>query len=180
VRENGGRLISMDSLETALYYTFSTIAQTLAAAIALLAAFVLYRLQSINSGIEDSALNVQQSYPPAQSELLIPMLMQGRYQEIFDYSEKNPVPRPPGMSVYPSEKRVALGSLLRKKTEILRTIRRSFLATVILVALSVAVLAATPWISTNQTLSVITLAVGAIWFVSCFPAFWSLIQAALA
>lgn len=34
--------------ETALYYTFSTIAQTLAGGIALLAAFVLYRLNILN------------------------------------------------------------------------------------------------------------------------------------
>jgi len=37
----------MDS--TALYYTFSTIAQTLAAGFAVLAAFVLYRLQEIEN-----------------------------------------------------------------------------------------------------------------------------------
>jgi hypothetical protein len=39
----------MDS--TALYYTFSTIAQTLAAGFAVLAAFVLYRLQGIEHGL---------------------------------------------------------------------------------------------------------------------------------
>jgi hypothetical protein len=32
-------------MDTALYYTFSTISQTLAGAIALLGAFVLYRFQ---------------------------------------------------------------------------------------------------------------------------------------
>ena len=36
-----------------LYYTFSTIAQTLAGAIALLAAFILYRLQTLNKDIEE-------------------------------------------------------------------------------------------------------------------------------
>lgn len=40
---------------TALYYTFSTIAQTLGAAIALLGAFVLFRLQSLNAEMEGSS-----------------------------------------------------------------------------------------------------------------------------
>jgi len=40
-------------MENALYYTFSTIAQTLAGAIALLAAFALYRLQSLDNIIEE-------------------------------------------------------------------------------------------------------------------------------
>ena len=40
----------MDTLtETAFFYTFSTIAQALAGAIALLAAFVLFKLQSIDA-----------------------------------------------------------------------------------------------------------------------------------
>jgi len=41
---------------TALYYTFSTIAQALAAAMALLAAFALYRLKAINDECLQSAL----------------------------------------------------------------------------------------------------------------------------
>lgn len=39
--------------ETTLYYTFSTISQTLAGAIALLAAFVLYRIQLLNSEMDN-------------------------------------------------------------------------------------------------------------------------------
>jgi hypothetical protein len=39
----------MDKLRTALNYTFSTIAQSLAAAMALLAAFAMYRLKSCAS-----------------------------------------------------------------------------------------------------------------------------------
>ncbi len=40
--------------ETALYYTFSTIAQTLAGAFGILGAFVLYRLQGIKSWNQQS------------------------------------------------------------------------------------------------------------------------------
>lgn len=42
----------MGDAASTLYYTFSTIAQSLAAAIALLATFVLYRVQALNGEIE--------------------------------------------------------------------------------------------------------------------------------
>jgi hypothetical protein len=45
---------------TALYYTFSTIAQALAAAMALLAAFALYRLKAIDDECLSSALTMEQ------------------------------------------------------------------------------------------------------------------------
>ena len=42
-------------MESTYFYTFSTIAQTLAGAIALLAAFVLYWLQLLNAEIENNS-----------------------------------------------------------------------------------------------------------------------------
>jgi len=46
-----------------IFYTFSTMAQTLAGAIALLGAFVLYRLQSLRSDIEIDSGEIVQGYP---------------------------------------------------------------------------------------------------------------------
>jgi hypothetical protein len=46
-------------MENALFYTFSTIAQALAAAMALLSAFALYRLQSIDSECQGLALTLE-------------------------------------------------------------------------------------------------------------------------
>jgi hypothetical protein len=45
-----------------LFYTFSTIAQTLAGAFALLGAFVLYRLQSLRSDIERDSSEIANIY----------------------------------------------------------------------------------------------------------------------
>jgi len=42
-------------METAFYYTFSTIAQALATMIALVGAFVLYRAQLLGSGLYQAA-----------------------------------------------------------------------------------------------------------------------------
>ena len=49
-------------LDNTIFYTFSTIAQTLAGAIALLGAFVLYRLQSLGSEIKTYGTSVAESY----------------------------------------------------------------------------------------------------------------------
>ena len=47
-------------MENALFYTFSTIAQTLGAAIASLGAFALYRLQTIGATLENLGVGVIQ------------------------------------------------------------------------------------------------------------------------
>lgn len=49
-------------MENTLYYTFSTIAQALAGAVALLGAFVLYKVQSIDRELHDAADSVFMSW----------------------------------------------------------------------------------------------------------------------
>lgn len=51
-------------MSNALYYTFSTIAQTLAGAMALLAAFLLYRLQTLNQGMYEDAERISVALAP--------------------------------------------------------------------------------------------------------------------
>src|SRR5439155_13188719 len=51
-------------MSNALYYTFSTIAQTLAGAMALLAAFLLYRLQVLNRAIDSDAERISSALKP--------------------------------------------------------------------------------------------------------------------
>jgi hypothetical protein len=46
-------------VDTALYYTFSTIAQALAAAMAILAAFAMYRLQGIDDESRDASILIE-------------------------------------------------------------------------------------------------------------------------
>src|SRR5215471_2733385 len=53
----------MDTLtETAFFYTFSTIAQALAGAIALLAAFVLFKLQSMDAEAPHRAQSILEDF----------------------------------------------------------------------------------------------------------------------
>lgn len=73
-------------MENALFYTFSTIPQTLAAAIALLAAFVLYRLQSINTEIEEKSLTVQQLCINQKDNGLWELHVNESYDKVFEKS----------------------------------------------------------------------------------------------
>jgi len=73
-------------METALFYTFSTIPQVLAAAIAMLAAFVLYRLQTINKQIEESSIGIQKADgEPAE---LWNLHIKEQYEKLYEKAEK--------------------------------------------------------------------------------------------
>ncbi|HVZ49703.1 MAG TPA: hypothetical protein VG916_13040 [Gemmatimonadaceae bacterium] len=52
-------------MDSALYYTFSTVAQTLAAAIALLAGFALFRIQGLQKVMDDTSLDFIQAFEGA-------------------------------------------------------------------------------------------------------------------
>lgn len=65
--------------ETAMYYTFSTIAQTLAGAFGILGAFVMYRLQNIkqlNSNIGKIIIESKSSTLPHLADILTPYIYQ--------------------------------------------------------------------------------------------------------
>ena len=66
-------------MENALFYTFSTIAQTLAAAIALLGAFVLFRLQTIGATLQELSILVIQPYLP-DSEVSRPVVQHRKHR----------------------------------------------------------------------------------------------------
>ena len=72
--------------ENALYYTFSTISQTLAGAIALLSAFVLYRLSTLNEemgfngGVLAEAINTDEART---------LNGEGRYQELLALARRS-------------------------------------------------------------------------------------------
>ena len=80
-----------------IFYTFSTIAQTLAGAIALLGAFVLYRLQSLRSDIEIDSGEIVQGYPAIvhyvhaehSSEVVImnDWHRQGEYRKVLEFGK---------------------------------------------------------------------------------------------
>ena len=64
-----------------LYYTLSTIAQTLSGAFALMAAFVVFKLQFTATQIADSAR------PVARAAALVRLRRESKFQEVYDGSE---------------------------------------------------------------------------------------------
>ena len=132
-------------MDTALYYTFSTISQTFAGAIALLGAFTLYRLQQISSLIEDAAGTAIQAHinPMYNHRDVIQHFMANeQYQEIFDYINNNPV----DTENYITALHNKLGQLLIYKKELLALLNRSLLLSVIIIGYSICVLPFVPQI----------------------------------
>jgi hypothetical protein len=65
-----------------LYYTLSTIAQTLSGAFALMAAFVVFKLQFTTRQIADAAR------PVARASGLVRQRREGKFQDVYEGSEK--------------------------------------------------------------------------------------------
>lgn len=69
-------------MESNLYYTFSTIAQTLAAAIALLAAFALYRLQGLAEILAATSLRIEEAFVGEDHGTYQSLRVAARYSEL--------------------------------------------------------------------------------------------------
>jgi len=72
----------MDLVVSELTYTFSTIAQALAGAIALLGAFALYRLQAIDQGLFDLGRHMIDSFSDRPD--MVDEFYQGRYSSLLE------------------------------------------------------------------------------------------------
>lgn len=70
-----------ESTVNTLYYTLSTIAQTLSGAFALMAAFVVFKLQFTTAQIADAAR------PVAKAAGLVRLRREGKFQDVYDRSE---------------------------------------------------------------------------------------------
>ena len=167
-------------MENALFYTFSTIAQTLAAAIAILGAFVLYRLQSLSAEIEDAALTAIQPYLPndevnrlrAENDYAALVTLLGTIQPTVNKASEVAIP-------FVASKRAALPALLALRAQLHRLLRASLSFTVVLIAASVIVLATTPLIAASANITCTTFGVGVVAFVACLILYARLIVKAL-
>jgi hypothetical protein len=159
-------------VENALFYTFSTISQTLAGAIALLGAFVLYRLQTLNAGLQQNAAIARTHIRgnSNQHSLMMDYELQGRYDEVLQVCLQANQETPVEFTAARSQ----LAELLARRTSLYRSFRWSLLLTVSLVGVSVALLAFTPRIASTGYAEVV-LALGTIWFLSCLWAYSALL-----
>jgi hypothetical protein len=165
-------------MENALFYTFSTIAQTLAAAIALLGAFALYRLQTIRAVLDDLAGTAMQPYLP--DETARKLQAEGAYIALLDHLS-NTQPRNPKEANEPRQ--VATRNTLRAHVETMSFIRRSLTwalgLTGAAIVGAVTVLAFTPRIAVQPTITCAVFVVGIALFATCIVLYAMLVVRSL-
>ena len=170
-------------METALYYTFSTIAQTLGGAIALLGGFVLYRFQLLARSIEDTAEYLRKEFKSKRRELhdkIDKARFDSDYRLVHEvsqaYSEEGI--DPPTIQKYYSA-RARLDAMLGQKYSLFRYFNFSLIATVLLILGSVGVLANTPILEVAGYGSPTVFVIGSIWFAVCLYSFMVVVRKAL-
>jgi hypothetical protein len=163
-------------MDTTLYYTFSTISQTLAGAIGLLGAFVLFRLQSIDNELEDVSLTVLNCYSPSPDRDAFATLRNNRrYTEVVEFMKSHAYTDPSATSPYVASRCQQLPFLVAHKGTVHWWLRASLVLTVGLIVASVAVLALTPRVVVDPKAVRVVLLVGWIWLVLCFVAYAKLL-----
>ena len=153
-------------MENALFYAFSTIAQTLAAAIAFLGAFALYRLQAIGASLKAVSSGAIQPYLPDDHALSLSR--EEKYAELETYLCTAPVKYvnqlvPP----YELSQRWVLQANLRLSLIVRRQLKTALVATVITIIASIAVLPLTPIIASSTFVTVAVFACGLFALCTC-------------
>lgn len=163
--------------DNAVYYTFSTISQTLGGAMALLGAFVLYKLQSIYAQIENEISGLLQLYringhlKEKYLSQFYRLYVTKNLSQIMRHINEEEVlkfVKP----IYPhaetsefEDRRVPLNALWRFRVTMLRQFNFALIFTAITIACSVVVLSLTPKIC--QIFRPGVLAIGLLCFVFC-------------
>ena len=130
-------------METAFYYTFSTIAQALAAVIALLGAFVLYRAQLLGSDLAHASavIRTHSQVDTAVRAAMDAAYIAGDHGKVFNLAKN--------AQQGPERSEVAAGlAIFRKLERDMKSLLWSFVfaivASIVVIGSSVVVLAYTP------------------------------------
>ena len=157
--------------ETDIYYTFSTIAQTLAGAIALMGAFFLYRMQTLTVRIIADSKDVMQCYFYTNDSPQFEMLhREGKYLEIYELSGRLGK-RENGHDPMYERKRLKQGLDLKLSLQIGFYI--SMLLTIGLITTSIVILG---YGSKLVCQSVLLFRISVIWFLLCMASYINLIR----
>jgi hypothetical protein len=167
-------------MDTALYYTFSTISQTLAGAIALLGAFVLYRFQLLGAEADESARHIRTFATGDTRKAMDLALLERRTDRILEAADKAGAQGFSGGTqdlIEASQSK--LRGLLQRKRAIYGRLMVSVILTVGLVGASVVVLSITPYLAPVPRAPHFVLGVGLGWFGACLWSYVSLLRYAL-
>lgn len=166
-------------MDTSLYYLFSTIAQTLAAGIAILGAFALYRLQAMNSEIAERSSTIAQFASGARGLVVREAHVHGKFHEVLDATEDVDPGMTAELNYQVSAARVRLATLLAQRRSLRRYFSISFWLSGGLLTSSLIVLATVPEINAVRGGAATAEVVGITWFVLCIGTYAELIWSAL-
>jgi hypothetical protein len=130
-------------MESAFYYTFTTIAQALAAMIALVGAFVLYRAQLLGSDLNHVAgvIRSHSTVPPAVTADMTAAQIAGNYRRVFQLARDN---HQQPVSAELKAGFTTFQELERQRSSLLRNFGVSVFLSTIVIGGSVVLLALTP------------------------------------
>jgi hypothetical protein len=152
-------------VENALFYTFSTIAQTLAAAIAFLGAFALYRFQSIEVSLDEMCIGAIQPYLP--DEELANLAGMRKYSELSNRI-RNIKPKPPNQpSSYQVGQKIAYHSYTDLLIELKRQLSLTLVITVFVIVSSVVIITLVPKIKDDFFITNTIFILGILFFILC-------------
>jgi hypothetical protein len=153
----------------ALFYTFSTIAQTLAGAIALLGAFVLFRRQSLNAEIESNASQIAAVLESVLDRDEIRTLSRhGLYRELLEHSAHVTIPT----GTYQATRELGrLPVLLDRQDLLVRRFKIAFYLTVGLIMTSVFTLTIAQDLATSASLTGLAFVIGLLWLAGCLVSY---------
>lgn len=155
-----------------LYYTLSTIAQTLAGAFALMAAFVVFRLQFATARITETAWTV------ARAGRLVRLYRESKFKEVYDGSERS-IQEASALKPYLGSVRRELGQLLALKKIVTRRFWFSTSFTAAALLYSVVSLSLVDAILKSPRCAALILTVGVLLFAICLLGYALVLYAAL-
>jgi hypothetical protein len=166
-----------------IFYTFSTIAQTLAGAIALLGAFVLYQLQSLRSEIErDSYEIVEKCRNTVDTQTgrgrTIDWYRAGEYRRIAEIPIEH-MAVPDYALTHIVAIQAQLSRNLDQRDSLLKPFKKSLQLTVWLIFFSLVALISACLISRSDILCWFVLIGGLLWFGICLYSYIVLMQRAI-
>ena len=166
-------------METALFYTFSTIAQTLAASIAFLGAFALYRLQALDAVLAYTLSHVVRPWEvSSETESLVGQRSYGALADHIRALNK-PDPLSPQFSAHQIEQRRRFFSAIDVERALKAAFKRVLSLTAMIISLSVGALVSTPFIGSHHGFSLIVLIAGLFGLGSCLHLHVGFVRVAL-
>lgn len=170
-------------MENALLYTFSTIAQALGGAFALLSAFVLYRFQLLGSTMWQDSDKIRGEFARAAQGSLQwydTLRVQGKYtklvQNIDAIVEQM---RPPVFSEGEAQFYYRLQESVRLHAALANTFRRGAFTTGAVMLGSVAAIPIAHVVYREDVISWLLLVMGVCGFIACLRLYWAVIEAAI-